>query len=385
VLGLTHPPFGWSLGADERHVAALLQEAGYETALFGFQHVATDETTLGFEHRFSDGSALAARVCSDLESYVRDRDDPRPQYLEINIEEPHRPFGQGGAVPDRTRGVFVPPYLPGGSASEQEMAELQGAIRQADAGIGSILRVIDEAGVSANTMVVFVADHGLAMPRAKGTLYDPGIEVACIIRWPGRVQAGTRNDDLVSHIDVLPTLLEAVGIESPRNIQGVSFLESLTGERPASVQGRTHGPGSGRHVRGEIFAEKTYHSYYDPMRALRTRTHKLIVNFDTAFAVEVPGDVEDGAIFRSNPSLYHGRPHLTTELYDLNSDPLEQVNLAGQPDTESIEYDLRSRLKAWMQETGDPLLDGPVASPGWARAAEWLRGSPGSDSGHVPC
>ena len=358
-MGLTHSPFNWTLGHGERHIASMLADDGYEAALFGFQHVTTDESTLGFEQLFTRGSALTTLLVPQIEAFLQGRDSVRPLYLEVNFEEPHRPFDQGGAQPDRSRGVELPPYVPQDEASEDEFASLQGAIRRADAGVGGVVKALASAHLIEDTLVVFVADHGLAMPRAKGTLYDPGIEVACIFHWPGKLARGLRFPSPVSHVDILPTLLEAAKLPGPARVQGRSFFPGLIGGQYLASR--------------EVFAEKTYHSYYDPMRAVRTDSYKLIVNFETAFAVEVPGDIQEGAIFRANPSRYHGAQHPTAELYDLRADPLEQMNLAGKEGYAEVEAGLKSRLRHWMESTDDPILHGPVRSPGHEHAARWLQ------------
>lgn len=350
VLGLTHSPFNWSLNPDERHIAALLGGAGFETALLGFQHVSTDESCLGFDHCFTEGSALSQKVCPAVDSCLRDRRTDRPLYMEINLEEPHRPYDQGGAKPDERRGVFIPRYLPQTEQARAELASMQGAIRGADSAIGRIVMSLDRAGLLESSLLILLADHGLAMPRAKCTLYDAGLEVACIFHWPAaRFMAGSRISRMVSHVDIAPTILEAMGIDIPSRVQGQSFLPVLHGSAQAA--------------RTEIFAEKTYHSYYDPMRAIRTDRYKLIVNFESAFAVEVPGDVEAGAIFRADPLRYHGAQHPPVELYDLCDDPPEEENLAGLAGLSDVEADLSNRLGGWMRETNDPLLSGPIASP----------------------
>lgn len=366
VMGLTHPPFNWSLGSQQRHMAGLLREVGYETALFGFQHVSVDETSLGFEHLFTDGTALSRELCPRIESFLTERSDERPLYLEVNLEEPHRPFDQGGAEPDARHGVFIPSFLPQDDASREEMAALQGAIRQADAAIGRILAAIDRFGLAEDTMVIFVADHGLPMPRAKGTLYDPGIEIACIIRLPGQANGGGKIGSLISNVDVLPTVLEALNLRIPARVQGRSFLANLQGK-------------GGRH-RDEIFAEKTYQSYGDPMRAIRTEAYKLILNFESAFDVEVPGDVQMGAIFRSHVERYHGRQHPPVELYDLSADPLELTNLTGERELKIIQTELTRRLLDWMEDTDDPLLGGAIPSPRYEELIREVIGSRGKDT-----
>ena len=228
------------------------------------------------------------------------------------------------------------------------MTAVEQTIATMDSAVGRVLGALDKAGRAANAVVVFTTDHGLAMPRAKCTLYDPGLEVALIVRWPeGDIERGVAHSGLVSNIDVLPTLLESCGIPIPAHVQGRSLL----------------GPG-----RDAIFAEKTFHSYYDPMRCIRTRRHKYIRNFETAFAVEVPGDVQQGAIFRANPARYStDRPNVV-ELYDLETDPLEEHNLAGNQATRTVEDELDAALWDWMQETDDPLLLGPVLSPRYRQA-----------------
>ena len=142
----------------------------------------------------------------------------------------------------------------------------------------------------------------------------------------------------------------------PAGIQGRSLLPLLRGE--------TYKP------RDAIFAEKTFHSYYDPMRCIRTRHHKYICNFETAFSVEVPGDIQQGAIFRADPSPYSTDRTSVIEVYDLDADPLEERNLAGRPSIAAVEERLSAELWSWMRETGDPLLDGPIASPRYRLALQ---------------
>jgi len=251
--------------------------------------------------------------------------------------------------------LVVPAYLPAGPEAVAELTELHGATAEMDAAAGRVLAALDRSGRAEKALVIFTTDHGLAMPRAKCTLYDPGLEVALIVRWPGGGFSGElAKAELVSNIDVLPTLLEAVGADIPVGVQGRSLLPLL--------RGGAYEP------RDAIFAEKTFHSYYDPMRCIRTKRHKFIRNFETAFAVEVPGDIQRGAIFRADPSRYSADRTSLVELYDLDSDPLEEHNLAGIQGVEEVERQLSGQLWDWMRETKDPLLDGPISSPRYRQA-----------------
>ena len=333
----------------------MLREHGYATTLIGMQHLIErgSASELGYSRVLPVAPAYeeadaAVGILAELS-----RQDT-PFYVEVGFEEPHRPYDFGGAQPDSSRGVTVPGYLPDAPESRQDLAAFQGAIRQMDTGVGRILSGLDSLGLAETTCVIFATDHGAAMPRAKCTLYDPGIEVALLWRWPAAGLSGGRIvSELVSNVDVTPSLLSGLGFESRHALQGRSFWPLLVG--------RAYTP------RTEVFAEKTFHTYYEPMRAIRTARHKLIVNFEASTAVDVPADIRQSPIYPLMLSEFDAvrRP---VELYDLEADPWEQLNLAGSAALADVEHDLRQRLLEWMRSTDDPLLDGPVSSPYYADA-----------------
>jgi arylsulfatase A-like enzyme len=327
VMGLAHRGFDWQLAVP--HAAALFVAAGFESHLFGGQHVTPDPDRLGFTAMHP--VEAVAGVLADAEG--------KRLYLEVNFSETHRPYPPPGKPPE---GLELPGYLPKTLESVEEMTAVQETITAMDAAAGRFLDALEEAGRAHDAFVVFTTDHGLAMPRAKCTLYDPGIEVTLLTRWPaGGLSGGEVRTQMVSNIDVLPALLVAAGVPVPDGVQGRSLDE----------------------VRDAIFAEKTFHSYYDPMRCVRTERYKLIHNFESAFAVEVPADIQAGPIFRSDPTRYSKDRPSFVELYDLEADPLEMTNLAGRPNLAEVQKTLSDRLWAWMRETKDPLLDGPIPSP----------------------
>jgi arylsulfatase A-like enzyme len=361
VLGLAHPPFGWRLDPNERHTAQLLRAAGYSTTLVGMQHLVEhgSEPDLGYQRVLpvAPAYAEAESAIALLRDFAR---QDKPFYLEIGFEEPHRPYDFGGAQPDTSRGVAIPPYLPDAPESRQDLAAFQGAIRQMDDGVGRILRALDDLGIADQTCVIFATDHGAAMPRAKCTLYDPGIEVALLWRWADALSAGRVVSEMVSNVDVTPSLLGALDLPIPASVQGHSFWPLLRRDQYTP--------------RAEVFAEKTFHTYYEPMRAVRTLDHKLIVNFEVSTTVDVPTDIRQSPIYPLMLAELGGvRPPL--ELYDLHADPWEQRNLADHPEVAPIQAALRQRLLRWMEQTDDPLLRGPVASPYYADALNRLRAS----------
>jgi arylsulfatase A-like enzyme len=364
MLGLAHSPFDWRLDPHARHTAQILSTAGYSTTLVGMQHL-TDRGSaheLGYTtiQPVAPAYQEADASIALLRELVR---TSRPFYLEVGFEEPHRPYDFGGAEPDVERGVAIPGYLPDAAESRQDLAAFQGAIRQMDAGVGRILSALDELGLSETTCVIFTTDHGAAMPRAKCTLYDPGIETALMWRWPAAgVSGGRAPSEMVSNVDVTPALLEGLGMAPPSDIQGRSCWPLLSGNA------------AGYAPRTEVFAEKTFHTYYEPMRAVRTEHHKLIVNFEASTRVDVPVDVRESPIYPVMLSELDGvRPPV--ELYDLRADRWERNNLAGSRELADVETDLRQRLLGWMRSTHDPLLSGPIASPYYSDALARLRGS----------
>lgn len=345
------------------HTAQILAASGYTTTLIGMQHLIErgSASELGYANALPVAPAYeeADATVGLLRELSR---RPEPFYLEVGFEEPHRPYDFGGAQPDASRAVAIPGYLPDGPESRQDLAAFQGAIRQMDSGVGRILAGLDELGLTESTCVIFATDHGAAMPRAKCTLYDPGIEVALIWRWPeGGISGGRVVSEMVSNVDVAPSLLDALAIRASLAQQGQSMWPLLRGD---AYQPRT-----------EVFAEKTFHTYYEPMRAIRTARHKLIINFEVSTRVDVPSDIRESPIYPLMLKQFDDvRP--TVELYDLYDDHWEQRNLAGAPELALVERGLRQRLLEWMRWTNDPLLDGPVASPYYADALAQLTGDP---------
>lgn len=363
MFGLAHEPFNWRMHAGEKHLAALLRDAGFFTAQAGTQHVTLHTAEAVRQLGFVDVrlAGRAAEVADRAVAFLSGA-PPRPFFLNIGFTEPHRDadglFKQ--APPDTSRGVEVPPYLPQSAAARAEFAELQGAIGALDAAIGRIMAALDAASLTGDTWVIFTTDHGLAMPRAKCTLYDPGLTTALIMAgpFPGAT-GGLVRDELVSNVDIVPTLLDVLGLPVPVGLHGRSFA--------ALLRGGDFEP------RARVFFEKTFHTAYEPQRGVRTERFKLIWNLEAGI-MNVPGDVMRSPIFPEMiQQVVKELPHF--ELYDLAEDPGERANVFGDPRYGRIADDLRASLASWMRETGDPLLDGPIASPFFERGLRMLTGS----------
>lgn len=232
--------------------------------------------------------------------------------------------------------------------------------------MGEVLRILQQSGHAENTLFLFFSEQGNSLPQGKWTLYDPGIRVAAIARWPGRIEPGTSNAALVQYVDVLPTLIQAAGGDPKEFVTGCpdaagalgfdgrSYLDVLTGR---SQQHRDY-----------VFAQHTARGIIDGpeaygTRAVRDGRWKLIVNLhaDTPFRNVISnGDVLQSWIRKGEAGdgfaltqarRYTIRP--AVELYDLNSDPWELTDLAADPANQATVTRLRAQLDAWMQQQGD--------------------------------
>ncbi len=362
VMGLSHADFAWDLYQDERHAVSYLNDAGYRTALLGIQHVTPDPERLGYDELLGRRTSAKSIAAGAVDYLARVAEEDDPFYLEVGFFEPHRPYDHGGVQPDAPLGVDLPGYVPECPEAEAEFAALQGAIRALDDAVGTILESLSSLGLEEETWVIFTVDHGIAMPRAKCTLYDPGVETALLMRWPaGGLTGGQVIAPLISNVDVLPTMLDALDLPVPDRLQGRSFWPLLD-------------PKAGTYAaRTEIFVEETFHSFYHPQRAVRTETHKLIAHLEKQPAVEVPGDVIKGDLYLVMAHDLNAQPREPFELYNLETDPWEQENLAGRPEVAGLEAALKATLWRWMMETGDPLVSGPIASPFYTRTLRALQ------------
>jgi arylsulfatase A-like enzyme len=212
------------------------------------------------------------------------------------------------------------------------------------------MAALNQAGLAENTLVIFTADHGVPFPRAKCTLYDPGLQVPLILRWPkGPWRAGTVHEAMISNVDYVPTLCDLLDLPPPADAQGRSYAALLRGQ-PCEP-------------RRELFAEMTYHDYYDPLRAIRTERHKLIVSFCHNLSLMNPSQQYRPKTIPVVPADPSASRHAMVQLYDLQADPLEQRDLAKEAEQAEVTRDLLTRLHRWMMETRDPLLDGIPMPP----------------------
>lgn len=345
MVGLAHR--GFPLKDYRQHIVHTLRKLGYWSGLVGEQHISKKPEVIGYDevikidtNHMDDVAPVAVEL---LTKRLR-----QPFFLSVGFFETHREFFQPSS-PKKANYILPPPNLPDTPEIRQDMAAYHASAHSLDMGIERVLDALDASGIVDNTLVICTTDHGLAFPGAKATLFDRGLGVMLILRGPGGFTGGKASDALVSHIDLYPTICDLVGIERPDYLQGESLLPLVNVDA--------------EEVREAIFAEKTYHVAYEPERCVRTHRWKYIRRFGDR-EKRVLANVDDGPTKDLLLASGWGERRIPQEqLYDLVFNPNETRNMAGDPAAAGILEDLRGRLDAWMRETQDPLLDGPVPAP----------------------
>jgi N-sulfoglucosamine sulfohydrolase len=359
-LASTLPEYQIKPGIDT--LPALLQKAGYYTGILGKLHLGPD-AAFPFDYEWArSNDAMASRdvrrVAALADEFVSQAGS-KPFFLYVNLFDPHRPFDQDAnqflGLPDQVQNpedIEPFPYLGiDGPLIREEIAVYYNAISRMDTGVGKLLEVLSQKGLIDDTLIIFLGDHGPPFTRAKTTSYEAGVLIPLIVNWPGVGINGLRSRALVSTVDLLPTVLDAVGIEAPA-VMGASLRELMWGE-------------PGEHWRKWLFTEYTSHAkaHFYPRRSVRGDRYKLIHNLDAGRANPIPYEgstrpknAETVSADAAQAYRTHERPP-TLELYDLQYDPYELRNLADDPAHEAILDELIAVLLQWRKEMGDPLLD----------------------------
>lgn len=358
-LAGAHPEYRIKEGIPTLPV--LLKEQGYATGIIGKLHVSPSEM-FPFDYNQSKANRGAenqrdVRQIAALAETFLQQSTERPFFLYVNYFDPHRPYD---ARANQFKGLPENPYGPDdvtpfaylgldGEPVRKEVAAYYNCVSRMDVGLGLLLETLKDAGVYENTLIIFLGDHGAPFTRAKTTCYEAGEEVPFVVKWPGVGNAGLTCPDFISSVDIVPTILDAVGADCPP-VAGRSLRGVLRGETPPDW-------------RNMLFAEYTSHAamHFYPRRSVRDGRFKLIQNLDYTRPNPITQIGATGPTFLTEDqmkSAYETNAHPPEwELYDLNKDPYETVNVAGNPEHAVVFKALRSALADWREETDDPLLD----------------------------
>ena len=349
----------------ERHpvYTDLLEQAGYYVGY----------TRKGWgPGRFEAGGRTrnpAGQQFGDFETFLRGRPAGRPFAFWFGSQDPHRPYeeGSGAASGIDPASIRVPAFLPERPEVRRDLADYFFEVQRFDRELGEIVERLRKLGELDNTLIVITADNGMPFPRAKANVYDAGARVPFAMRWPGRTKAGLVSNAFISLSDLAPTFLEAAGLKPPAAMSARSILGLAAG---GSAPGRD-----------KVFLERERHanvrkgdlSY--PVRAVRTDEWLYIRNLrpdrwpagdpQMYVAVGPYGDIDGGPSKtlllerRNDPAIARFLGLATAkraaeELYDLQADPGQLINVAAEPKHGTIKARLRQMLDEWMRTTGDP-------------------------------
>jgi N-sulfoglucosamine sulfohydrolase len=278
----------------------------------------------------------------------------RPFFKQINFWETHESqiwswMRENVPLKVDTSKVKVPPYLPQTPTMKLDWAAQYNNLLFTDAKIGKIIKALEDAGQLDKTIIVLSGDHGDGLPRSKRTVYESGVRVPLIVRFPDMKMAGKRIEDLVYLMDLGPTILSFYNISIPGYMNGRNVFAD-------NQEARTFA----------FFSADRFDDKYDIIRAVTDGKYKYIRNFqpqkppfmNLAFRKAQAGVRElylQDSLGKLNEiqQLTMRKTKPMEELYDLQNDPFEIRNLAQKSGNEQILIKLRTVLDNWMRETKD--------------------------------
>ena len=356
-----------------RGLPALLAPAGYRSGVIAKLHVQPKEV-YPFDVEVANSGRNPVQIAAEAKKFIAECGD-KPFFLLVGFTDPHRAakgFANDGKYPPEVpavrfdpKTVPVPYFLPDQPEVRAELAEYYQSVARLDHGVGMVLKELENAKQLDNTLVIFLSDNGIPFPGAKTTLYDAGVHLPLLIRKPGQ-KAGATCSAMASWTDVVPTVLDWCGVKP-----------AAVGKKDAPLPGRSLLPVLEQEkVEGwdRVFGSHQFHevTMYYPMRMVRTRTHKYILNLahplDYPFASDLWGsDTWQGVIKRGDKFMgkrevkaYVKRPK--EEFYDVSKDPNELNNLMldekwlAVPANQVLVAAHKNWLTEWRKKTNDPWL-----------------------------
>jgi sialidase-1 len=350
---------------------SLLKMAGYRTGLIGKTHVNPADAVEAFvDFRFQSSSNFAKKDVADYAVKAGEffEADDQPFFMTVNYPDAHWPLqGQVDGLPGTQvppDDVVVMPYIGEQTPRMREVVRnYYDCMLRLDACVGQLLRQLETSGKADNTLVVFIGDHGAQMARGKVTVYEGGMRVPYIARWPTMATPGRRSTALVSTIDLLPTFLDAADIQTPAGLPGKSL-------RPL-INGTINDDSFREYLACERNCDAARHTF--PQRTIRNSRYKLIHSpvrdrqdpaaryYRDHGASHWSGCLSDEELAAASQQTKAGYARWLNppklQLYDLTDDPHEWTDLSTDPAHAAVKQQLVKALQQWQQDTSDPLAD----------------------------
>jgi len=269
----------------------------------------------------------------------------------VASREPHSAWNLGDPSQFNKSEVTLPPMFVDLPLTRTNFVNYLAEINYMDNDFGKLMDIVDDNGIRDNSVIVYTSEQGNSFPFAKWTCYDAGVHTAFIVRWPNVVQAGSQSDAIVEYVDVVPTFLEMAGAQPQGELDGLSIVPVLKGEKTEHKQ--------------YTFSQMTSRGIVDGpeyygIRAIADKKYRYIWNLTPAATFTNASTTSnmfkqwknEGSVHAlAMTDKYQKRPGV--EFYDVENDPYCMTNLADDPQYETIMAEMAAELQKWMDECGD--------------------------------
>ena len=277
----------------------------------------------------------------------------------VASNQPHVPWVRGDQSAYAPENIKVPEYLVDTPETRKSLSKYYAEITYLDSLVGKTVDIAEKYAENNNTMIIFTSEHGPQFPFAKWTCYDQGLKTSFIVKWPGHVKPGSRNAAMTQYVDVVPTLLDLVGVNAKSIETGVNDAYGNTGFDGKSFKNvLLDGKSS---FRNYVFGVQTTQGIINgsdnfPVRSIRDDHYLYIKNLnpsETFTNVETKKGVVGSweGVDKQRAEAYSHRPK--EELYDIKKDPYQLHNLAAMPDYENVIKRMYKKLQEFMRQQGD--------------------------------
>ena len=353
----------------------LLEEAGY---FIGHWRKCWGPGKLkpgGYTDTYPGGPAF-----DGFKDFIDQRPDEQPFCFWLGSSDPHRGYklNSGRESGMDISAIQVPAFYPDEEVIRSDIADYYFEVQRFDSDCGEAISLLEEIGELENTLILMTGDHGMPFPRCKSNLYDMGTRVPLAIRWGDEIKPGRTISDFVSFVDLAPTFIELAGVEVPEVTSGHSLWPLLKSKSSGWIENDRDKVifGKERHVPAQLAPSIAGY----PCRSIRNKEFQYIYNFEPD---RWPAGVPDGASHPMNTYAdtdggptksflvdhaedpkykkyadwsFAKRPQ--EELYDMINDPDQLINLAQNPDYNTIRQELKDQLFTLLTESGDPRATG---------------------------
>jgi N-sulfoglucosamine sulfohydrolase len=321
---------------------------------------------------------------ANFEEFLGQRKPGQPFWFWVGCIEPHTPVGRDnperlqrehGLGPDT---IKVPGFLPDTPGVRRARAAMLYEVCHADQDLGRILKILEDRGELANTLLIVTGDNGTQVLRSKTNVHDWGVRVPLAVLWPAQARPGRRVDDFVNFADLAPTMLAAAGLPVPAAMSGRSILNLLTSSAAGRIdpaRGWTtagiewHGEEAGISLAARMIRDARYQYIVNysstPRRTVNPR--QQLPDSDYTRTAATGDEIELVAKHPHHPAVrpftaLYVDPRPREELYDCEADPWELKNIADSPAHAEVKARLRAQLEAYQRQTKDPRITGDMAA-----------------------